>query len=112
MGVAPSINSIGSDRLVGPSLHFSLHLSLSPEGGGVQRRFAAGNLGDAAGVPAPSRKHTQIEQSKEEEGVRLSVFLPLHFPVIWSRLSTISWSFHFLERMGEEGERRRETESR
>ena len=47
-----------------------------------------------------SRNHTQIDQQKSEEGAQLSVFL-LPFPVIWSRLSTIFWSFHFLERKRE-----------
>ena len=55
-----------------------------------------------------SRKRTQKAsgQSKGSIPVVVSVFLH-HFPVIWQRLSTIFWSFHFLERM-KERERERE----
>ena len=44
---------------------------------------------------------------KDKKAFQLSV---LDFPVIWSRLSTIFWSFlHFFERMGRERERERES---
>ena len=46
-----------------------------------------------------SRKHTQKRAKKgKKKAFQLSAFLR-DFPVIWSRLSTIFWSFHFLERI-------------
>ena len=40
------------------------------------------------------------KQDKEESVIQI-----VHFPVIWWLLSTIFWSFHFLEGMNEERER-------
>ena len=55
----------------------------------------------------PNKVLNQQGENKEEEArshfpfgrsVVLLSFV-LHFPVIWSRLSTIFWSFHLLERI-------------
>ena len=60
---------------------------------------------ELAKVPERVKDTHKDKATDAEKGVQLSVFLPLHFPVIWSRLSTIFWSFHFHRENVKERER-------